>query len=73
MPNQQRKFKATVIRQEDEAVVCRFTRSDSNAAPKPLANVKFLNLFALIQKNRERAEKVKQEKSKFTKPHIKNF
>jgi hypothetical protein len=63
MPNQQYKFGTTILKQEDGDVVCQFTRSTANATPETFATVKFLNLSALIQKNRERAEKVQKEKA----------
>jgi hypothetical protein len=62
----QRKFGTNILRQEEGSVVCQFTRSVDNATPEPFATVKFLNLSALIQKNRERVEKAQKETSKTT-------
>jgi hypothetical protein len=65
MPNQQRKYGTIIIGQEDDTFVCQFTRSNANATTEPFATVRFLNLSALIQKNRERIKKALKEKSKF--------
>lgn len=58
------KFNTRVISADADSVLCEFTRSELGVSQEPvvIANVKFLDLSGLIERNKKRIEIAKAKK-----------